>query len=112
MTKEISGHQFSAESKIRGFFKNSANEAEPKTLTIEMPRIVCLLDPVFSLGELSKNQTPSRQSLDGSMMKIEFALDSAATAEPLYLYSSFINLKISYKIDESGELSVTSVEKI
>ena len=112
MTKEISGHQFSAESKIRGFFKNSANEAEPKTLTIEMPRIVCLLDPVFSLGELSKNQTPTRQSLDGSMMKIEFALDSAATDEPLYLYSNFINLKISYKIDESGELSVTSVEKI
>lgn len=103
----ITGELATDDSK-KGIRKNAENQ----TLTIELPRILCLLDPVLSFGELNKMKTPVSQTLHGSIMKAVFKIDSSAAREPIYLYSNFINLKIEYDIAENGKFRVTDITKI
>lgn len=107
------GYQITPDkSGIKGFLKNTVGAADENCLRFELPRTLCLIDPVFSLGELSKNQTPSSQILDGSVIRIDFMQDSQSTYEPLYLYSNFINMKIDYKIGNDGKVNITEVVRI
>ena len=92
--------------------KNVVGAAEARILNVELPRAVCLLDPVFSIGELNKNITPSLQTLEGSKMRLKFKVEGGAANEPLYMYSNFINLKIDYEIDDNGKLNVKDVTEI
>ena len=106
------GQISSKDSKITGIIKNAVGVEGSKTLTIELPRTLCLLDPVLSLGELNKMKTPVSQTLNGSSMKVVFKLDSSTVNEPIYLYSDFINMKIEYDIDINGKFKVTNIMKI
>jgi hypothetical protein len=45
-------------------------------------------------------------------MRLVFKLDSETANEPLYLYSNFINMRISYKTNDDGKVSVTEIVKI
>lgn len=112
LKQNVSGYKASADSKMKGMFKNVVGAAESNILSIELPRAVCLLDPVFSIGELNKNLTPSAQTLEGSKMCLEFKMEGDAAYEPLYMYSNFINLKIDYDIDDNGKLNVKEVVEI
>lgn len=106
------GYLTSGESKVTGLIKNAVGVEGNKILTIDLPRVLCLLDPVFSIGELNKMHTPVSQSLEGSVMRLVFKLDSETANEPLYLYSNFINMRISYKTNDDGKVSVTEIVKI
>lgn len=97
--------------KESGFFKKMVGAKGSDVLVIDLPRYLCLLDPVFSLGELSKNCTPSQQVLEGSVMRLVFPAPESAN-EPLYLYSDFVNLKINYELGEDAVMKVTTIEKI
>ena len=97
--------------KESGFFKKMVGAKGGDVLVIDLPRYLCLLDPVFSLGELSKNCTPSQQVLEGSVMRLVFPAPESSN-EPLYLYSDFVNLKINYELGEDAVMKVTTIEKI
>lgn len=112
LKQNVSGLLVSADSKMKGMLKNVVGAAEARVLNVELPRAVCLLDPVFSIGELNKNITPSLQTLEGSKMRLEFKVEGGAAKEPLYMYSNFINLKIDYEIDDNGKLNVKDVIEI
>ena len=93
-----------------GFLQKMVGSKNENCLVIKLPRSLCLLDPVFSMGELSKNCTPSRTILEGSVIKLEFKLLPDAEYEPIYLYSDFINMKIDYELDADGKVVKTSTE--
>ena len=112
LKQNVTGSQWSADSKVKGMLKSAVGADEAKILSIELPRAVCLLDPVFSIGELNKNITPTTQSLEGSKMRLEFKLSGNTAYEPIYLYSNFINLKIDYSFDKNGKFQVTDVTRI
>ena len=96
----------------KGLLKKVVGSKEDKCLRIELPRAICLLDPVYSLGEIANNNTPSTQVLAGSVVRLEFKVEPDKPYEPLYVYSSFVNLKVDYELTDAGEVSVTSIEQI
>lgn len=113
LKRGISGLQVTPDkSGFKGFLKNAVGAAGDNYIRFELPRTLCLIDPVFSLGELSKNQTPASQTLDGSIIRVDFKLGEQPVYEPLYLYSNFINMKIDYSVDNNGKVSITEVTKI
>ena len=70
-----------------------------KNLQIELPRILSFIDPTFSIHEINDSQNaivPVQNYLAGSVIRLEF--DYKPQEEeiiPLYIYSSFMNLKIN-----------------
>ena len=86
-----------------------------KKLRIELPRILTLIDPVFSLYQLNdkdKAVRPSENYLSGSNIRLKFDYEPKQDETiPLYIYSDFANFKVTIKF-EGGKPAVKKVELI
>lgn len=84
-----------------------------KKLRIELPRILTLIDPVFSLYQLNdkdKAVRPSENYLSGSNIRLKFDYEPKQDETiPLYIYSDFVNFKVTIKF-EGGKPAVKKVE--
>ena len=110
MHSSVSGYGIVEETVgVGGFFKGMVGKDKSESLRIEVPRTLCLIDPVFSLGELGNGKTPASQVLAGSVIRLDFAHKASEPYLPLYVYSDFVNLKIDYQMDDDGTVKVTSV---
>ena len=76
-----------------------------KNLRIELPRILSIIDPVFSLNELNsvgKSIRPIENYLSGSNICLKFDYEPKQNESlPLYIYSDFVNFKIELKFDKN-----------
>lgn len=83
-----------------------------KNLQIELPRILSFIDPTFSIHEINDSQNaivPVQNYLAGSVIRLEF--DYKPKEEeviPLYIYSSFMNLKIDI-IHKGGTFDIKNI---
>jgi hypothetical protein len=86
-----------------------------RKLRIELPRILTLIDPVFSLHQLNdkdKAVRPSENYLSGSNIRLKFDYEPKQNETlPLYIYSDFANFKVTIKFEE-GKSVVKNVELI
>ena len=84
-----------------------------KKLRIELPRILTLIDPVFSLHQLNdkdKAVRPSENYLSGSNIRLKFDYEPKQDETiPLYIYSDFANFKVTIKF-EGGKPMVKNVQ--
>ena len=84
-----------------------------KKLRIELPRILTLIDPVFSLHQLNdkdKAVRPSENYLSGSNIRLKFDYEPKQDETiPLYIYSDFANFKVTIKF-EGGKPVVKKVD--
>ncbi len=68
-------------------------------LSIELPRILTLIDPVFSLYEINDRDRairPDEDYLSGSSIRLKFDYEPKANDTiPLYIYSDFVNFKVT-----------------
>ena len=82
-------------------------------LRIELPRILTLIDPVFSLYQLNdkdKAVRPSENYLSGSNIRLKFDYEPKQNDTiPLYIYSDFANFKVTIQFAD-GKPSVKGVE--
>ncbi len=83
------------------------------TLTFELPRLLSLIDPVFSLNQLKDKEhaiRPTENTLNGSNIRLRFDYQPAEGDRfPLYIYSDYINLKVTVQMNK-GKLSIDGVE--
>ena len=96
----------------KGLLKKVVGSKDDKYLRFELPRAICMLDPVYSLGEIANNNTPSTQVLAGSVVRLEFKIEEGELYEPLYIYSAFVNLKVDYALTDNGEMKIMAIERI
>lgn len=86
-----------------------------KKLRIELPRILTLIDPVFSLYQLNdkdKSVRPSENYLSGENIRLKFDYEPKQDETiPLYIYSDFANFKVTIKF-EGGKPVVKKVELV
>ena len=86
-----------------------------KKLRIELPRILTLIDPVFSLYQLNdkdKAVRPSENYLSGSNIRLKFDYEPKQDETiPLYIYSDFANFKVTITF-EGGKPVVKKVELV
>ena len=86
-----------------------------KKLHIELPRILTLIDPVFSLYQLNdkdKAVRPTENYLSGSTIRLKFDYEPKQDETiPLYIYSDFANFKVTIKF-EGGKPVVKKVELV
>lgn len=84
-------------------------------LRIELPRILTLIDPVFSLhqlGDKDKSVRPDENYLSGSSIRLKFDYEPKQDETiPLYIYSDLVNFKVTIKF-EGGKPVVQKVELI
>ncbi|GET46771.1 hypothetical protein [Capnocytophaga felis] len=70
-----------------------------KKLKIELPRILTLIDPIFSIYELQDKDRvilPKENYLAGSNIRLKFDNEpKEGEIIPLYIYSDFVNFKIN-----------------
>ena len=82
-------------------------------IEIELPRILSLIDPVFSLNQVNdkdKSVRPKEDYLSGSNIRLKFDYDpKEGETIPLYIYSDFINFKATIKFT-GGKPEVKNVE--
>lgn len=75
-----------------------------KKLRIELPRILSILDPVFSLHQVNdkdKAIRPSENYLSGSNIRLKFDYEPKQNDSiPLYIYSDFANFKVTLAFEE------------
>ena len=86
-----------------------------KKLRIELPRILSIIDPVFSLHQINdkdKAVLPSENYLSGSNIRLKFDYEPKQNESiPLYIYSDFANFKVTIKF-EDGKPVVKKVEML
>lgn len=84
-----------------------------KKLRIELPRVLSLIDPVFSLNQVNdpdKSIRPDEDYLSGSNIRLKFDYEPKnGDVIPLYIYSDFMNFKVTISFQD-GKPSVKSVE--
>lgn len=84
-----------------------------RKLRIELPRILTLIDPVFSLYQLNdkdKAVRPSENYLSGSNIRLKFNYEPKQNETiPLYIYSDLANFRVTIRF-ESGKPTIQSVE--
>lgn len=73
-------------------------------LKIELPRILSLIDPVFSLNQLKDKENailPEENYLTGNNIRLKFDYQPKnGETIPLYIYSDYISLKVTIKFDK------------
>lgn len=81
-------------------------------LEIELPRILSLIDPVFSLNQLGdkdKSVRPKEDYLAGSNIRLKFDYKpEEGETLPLYVYSDYVNFKITLSFKD-GKASVQDI---
>ena len=79
-----------------------------KKLRIELPRILSVIDPVFSLHQVNdkdKVVLPSENYLSGSNIRLKFDYEPKRNDSiPLYIYSDFANFKVTLAFEEGKPL--------
>lgn len=84
-----------------------------KKLRIELPRVLSLIDPVFSLHQVNdpdKAIRPDEDYLSGNNIRLKFDYEPKnGDVIPLYIYSDFMNFKVTISFQD-GKPSVKSVE--
>ena len=84
-------------------------------LKIELPRVLSLIDPVFSLKPLKDKDSailPEENFLNGNNIRLKFDYEPKdGDTIPLYIYSDYINLKVSFKFAK-GKSVIENVELI
>ncbi|AWL77527.1 hypothetical protein DKB58_00330 [Capnocytophaga canimorsus] len=77
-------------------------------LKIELPRILTLIDPVFSIYELQDKDRgilPKESYLAGSNIRLKFDYEpKEGEIIPLYIYSDFVNFKINLAFKENNPI--------
>lgn len=83
-----------------------------KNLRIELPRILSIIDPVFSIYEINsadKSIRPTENYLSGSNICLEFDFQpNEEDSLPLYIYSDFADFKVELSFND-GKPSVKKV---
>lgn len=83
-------------------------------LHVKLPRILTIIDPVFSVGSINyedKAIRPSESYLSGSYIYLTFDYKPKRNDTiPLYIYSEMLNMKVTIKFVE-GEAKITNVER-
>ena len=83
-----------------------------KNLRIELPRILSIIDPVFSINEINsadKSIRPTENYLSGSNICLEFDFQpNEEDSLPLYIYSDFADFKVELSFND-GKPSVKKV---
>ena len=94
---------------VAGVFKSG------KKLEIELPRILTLIDPVFSLNQLKdkdKAILPKENYLAGSNIRLKFDYEpKQGETIPLYIYSDYISFKVLLSFAD-GKASVKDISVI
>ena len=76
---------------------------EDETIDICLPRILSILDPVFSINPINDTEKalqPTDNYLSGSDIHVKFKYHTTPGEDiPLYVYTSFISLKVTIHID-------------
>lgn len=89
--------------------------SDDNKLRIELPRILSLIDPVFSLGQLKDKDNailPEENYLTGSSIQLKFDYEPKnGTSVPLYIYSDYISLKVTIQF-RNGKSEIKKVEII
>ncbi len=89
--------------------------SDDRKLRIELPRILTLIDPVFSLGQLKDKDNailPEENYLTGSSIQLKFDYEPKnGTSVPLYIYSDYISLKVTIQF-RNGKSEIKKVEII
>ena len=79
-------------------------------MTINIPRSICLVDPVFSLGEPSDGVFPISQGIHGSKVVVSFDCTSLDKIPPLYICGHGVNMCLN--IDKSGNTATITEAKV
>lgn len=83
-----------------------------KNLRVELPRILSIIDPVFSINEINsadKSIRPTENYLSGSNICLEFDFQpNEEDSLPLYIYSDFADYKVELSFND-GKPSVKKV---
>ena len=83
-----------------------------KKLKLEIPRVLTLIDPVFSIYQLQdkdKVMLPQENFLAGSSIRLKFDYElKDGDLLPLYIYSDFVNFRVDIEYKE-GESKVKNV---
>ncbi|MCQ2112467.1 MAG: hypothetical protein MJY95_03895 [Bacteroidaceae bacterium] len=86
--------------------------SDDKNLKIELPRILSLIDPVFSLNELKdkdKAIMPKENFLTGTGIRLKFDYEPKnGDTVPLYIYSDYVSFKVTITFKDNKP----KVEKI
>lgn len=84
-----------------------------KKLRIELPRILSIIDPVFSLNQVNdkdKAIRPAEDYLSGSSIRLKFDYEPKQNETiPLYIYSDFLNFKVTIQFVD-GKPKISKVE--
>lgn len=87
---------------------------EDNKLHVQLPRIISILDPVFSLfpvNDKDRAVRPSKNYLSGSYICLTFDYEPKKNETiPMYIYSELVNLKVTIKF-ENGEAKIVGVSK-
>ncbi len=90
-------------------------KGKDKKLRIELPRILSIIDPVFSINQVNdkdKAIRPSEDYLSGSSIRLKFDYEPKLNETiPLYIYSDFLNFKVTIQVAD-GKPKVTAVELV
>ena len=83
-----------------------------KNLRVELPRILSIIDPVFSINEINsadKSIRPTENYLSGSNICLEFDFQpNEEDSLPFYIYSDFADFKVELSFND-GKPSVKKV---
>ncbi|WP_279096693.1 hypothetical protein [Bacteroides acidifaciens] len=86
-----------------------------KKLRLEIPRVLTLIDPVFSIYQLQdkdKVMLPQENFLAGSSIRLKFDYElKDGDLLPLYIYSDFVNFRVDIEYKE-GKSKVKNVALI
>ena len=88
---------------------------DDKKLKIELPRILSLIDPVFSLHQLKDKENallPKENYLTGSSIRLKFDYEPKNNdIIPLYIYSDYVSFKVSI-LFKDGKSEIKKIEMI
>jgi hypothetical protein len=77
-----------------------------KSLTLDLPRMLTLIDPVFSIHQIQDKDKvilPKENYLAGSSIRLKFDYKPKKGEKiPLYIYSDFVNYKVDMLCNENG----------
>jgi hypothetical protein len=86
-----------------------------KSLKLDLPRMLTLIDPVFSIHQIKdkdKAIVPKENYLAGSSIRLKFDYKPQDGEQvPLYIYSDFVNYKVDI-VCNNNEFKVKNVEII
>lgn len=95
-------------------WESMTTSSEPEKLRVELPRILTMLDPIFSVYELQGKKTlmPEENIVTGTNIYLKFDIKpKKGDTLPLYMYSDYINMKMTITFPE-GTAKVSKIEVI